>query len=189
MVRDGTRPRQVVYFGHGPANVGWRWQPSWFLLRCLPEPPRHPRAGAPSRFPISSRIRTPASPAYAFNYGNARIRAHLNWSDGVLRAGRLPGGGSVSPSSIPTDRSTRSSAGGAASRDASRSPVGDGENRQGRASASRVAPCCPSYPTIGFIPSGLTFPTTGCWRVEPHVQGVGRLTFVVLVTKRVSDRG
>ena len=39
-----------------------------------------------------------------------------------------------------------------------------------------------SYPATGFIPSGLTFPTIGCWRVIAS-QGVGRLTFVVLVTK------
>jgi len=52
----------------------------------------------------------------------------------------------------------------------------------------RVSLHTASYPTIGFIPSGLTFPTIGCWRVTAS-QGVGRLTFVVLVTKQVVAKG
>ncbi len=39
-----------------------------------------------------------------------------------------------------------------------------------------------SYGNEGFIPSALTFPTVGCWRVIGK-QGGASLTFVVKVTK------
>jgi hypothetical protein len=39
-----------------------------------------------------------------------------------------------------------------------------------------------SYGSEGFVPSGLTFPTVGCWRVSGGVRHA-RLTFVVRVTK------
>jgi hypothetical protein len=39
------------------------------------------------------------------------------------------------------------------------------------------------YGTTGFQPTGLIFPTKGCWKVVGSV-GSARLTFVVLVRKR-----
>jgi hypothetical protein len=38
-----------------------------------------------------------------------------------------------------------------------------------------------SYGVSGFIPSGITFPTDGCWEVTGHVGESGSLTFVVMV--------
>ena len=103
--------------------------------------------------------------AYAFNYGNARIRAHLNWSDGVLRAGRLPGGGSVAI--VNPDGSIYAKLGWWRGVPGRFTITGRRIDRA--APRLRVSHHVASYPTIGFIPSGLTFPTTGCWRV-PHVR-------------------
>jgi len=43
-------------------------------------------------------------------------------------------------------------------------------------------PPASSYGETGFIPSALTFPTVGCWRVAGK-QGGASLTFVVEVTR------
>ena len=121
--------------------------------------------------------------AAGFNYGNARLRVHLNWSDGVLRAGRLPGGGFVAV--VAPDRSIYAKLGwwrGVAGRFRI-----TGHRLDRPAPPLRVSLHVESYPTVGFIPSGLTFPTTGCWRVTAS-QGTGRLSFVVKVT-RASSRG
>jgi hypothetical protein len=112
-----------------------------------------------------------------FNYGNARLRAHLNWKDGRLRAGTFPDGGSI----------------------ATINPDGTIWAKQGwwrglpgvlRVTGRRLdAPAPPlradirgGYGTQGFIPVGLTFPTVGCWRVTGRL-GPASLTYVVRVTK------
>ena len=43
-------------------------------------------------------------------------------------------------------------------------------------------PSLNSYGATGFIPSGLTFPTTGCWRVSGKL-GRAHLSFILSVTK------
>jgi hypothetical protein len=116
--------------------------------------------------------------AGALNHGNARIRAHLNWSDGVLRAGRLPGGGFVAEAN--PDGSVYAKLGWWRGVPGRFSITGRRLDRP--APPLHVSLHTASYPPIGFIPSGLTFPTTGCWRVTA-TQGIGRLTFVVEVTK------
>ncbi len=116
--------------------------------------------------------------ADAFNHGNAKLRAHLNWSDGILRAGRLPGGGFVAV--VNPDGSVYAKVGwwrGVRGRFRIA-----GRRLDRSAPPLRVSLHLDSYPTIGFIPSGLTFPTVGCWRVTA-TQGSGRLVFVVRVVK------
>jgi hypothetical protein len=112
-----------------------------------------------------------------FNYGTARLRTHLNWKDGRLRAGILPDGSAM----------------------AIVNPDGSIWAKQGwwrglpgvlRVTGRRLdAPSPPlradirgGYGEQGFIPVGLIFPTAGCWRVTGKL-GSARLTYVVKVTK------
>jgi hypothetical protein len=143
--------------------------------------PATPAARCPVTLPNLTKDPDAGFGPGAFNYGNAGIRAHLNWSDGVLRAGPLPGGGAVAI--VNPDGSIFAKLGwwrGVRGRFTI-----TGRRLDHPAPPLRVSLHRESYPTIGFIPSGLTFPTTGCWRVTAR-QGVGRLAFVVKVTKPVA---
>ncbi len=78
---------------------------------------------------------------------------HLNWSDGVLRAGRLPGGGFDAV--VAPDGSIYAKLGwwrGVAGRFRI-----TGQRLDPPAPPLRVSLHVESYPTVGFIPSGLTF--------------------------------
>lgn len=112
-----------------------------------------------------------------FNYGNARLRAHLTWRKGTLRAGALPGGGVIA--TIEADGSIRMKQGwwrGSTGRlvitgrrlDAPAPPL--------------VAEIPTGYGASGFTPTSLTFPTAGCWKVDGR-QGAARLTYVVRIVK------
>jgi len=136
------------------------------------------RARCPVTVPNRAKDPDAGFSAGAFNYGNARIRVHLNWSDGILRAGRLPGGGFVAV--VEPEGSIYAKLGWWRGVPGRFSITGRRLDRP--APPLRVSLHTASYPTVGFIPSGLTFPTTGCWRVTA-TQGVGRLVFVVRVTK------
>jgi hypothetical protein len=115
--------------------------------------------------------------AAAFNYGNARLRAHLGWPHGILAAGTLPNGDSRAI--VNADGSISTKVGWW------RGAPGRLVIRGGRLDA-RAAPlrahAGDGYGSRGFQPSRLTFPTVGCWRVVGAV-GRARLTFVVKVTK------
>ncbi len=115
--------------------------------------------------------------AKGFNYGNGRIRVQLHWKDGVLRAGRLPSGGAAGI--VNPDGSIYTKLGWW--RGVSGTFAITGVRLDRAAPPLRVSLHTASYPTIGFIPSGLTFPTIGCWRVTAR-QGIGSLSFVVRVT-------
>ena len=149
--------------------------------------PQAARARCPVTLPNGSTDPDAGFSAGSFNHGNARIRVHLNWSDGVLRAGRLPGGGFVAV--VEPDGSIYTKLGWWRGVPGRFSITGRRLDRP--APPLRVSLHTASYPTIGFIPSGLTFPTTGCWRVTA-TQGVGRLVFVVMVEEaglRPPERG
>jgi hypothetical protein len=112
----------------------------------------------------------------SFDYGNGAIAVALNPPNGRLVAGRLPGGGYRA--TINDDGSI------------------DAKVGWWRAGAGRIriagsrldVPAPPLQAHVpggygsGFQATGLTFPTTGCWRVTGRY-GSAHLTYVVLVTK------
>ncbi len=116
----------------------------------------------------------PARPG--FNYGNAVIRVALEPASGRLVAGRLPGGGE------------RATINGDGSIDAKFGwwRAGSGKIRiSGRRLDAVAQPLRAHVPAgygRGFQATGLTFPTTGCWRVTGRYAGAS-LTFTILVTK------
>ena len=119
----------------------------------------------------------PIPAAGAFNFGTARLRVQLGWPRGRLAAGILPDGGSMA--TVEEDGSIHAKVGwwrGAAGR-----LIVTG--RRLDAAAPPLGAHVPSgYGRTGFQPTGLVFPTVGCWRVEGRV-GDARLSFVVKVTK------
>lgn len=137
------------------------------------------KARGPCPVTIPTRIVPPDAgfTAAGFNYGNARLRAHLYWPRGILVAGTLPDGGSMAV--INPDGSIRLKLGWW--RGARGKLVISG--RRLDASAPPLRASVPEgYGPQGFVPSGLTFPTVGCWRVVGK-QGTASLAFVVKVTK------
>ncbi|WP_411277661.1 hypothetical protein [Gaiella sp.] len=117
-----------------------------------------------------------------FNYGNGRLRVHL-WSNGVLRAGTLPGGGSIA--TISRDGSIHAKVGWWVRDVAKLSIMGRRLDRAAPPLRSHVpsgyGPADDIGASLGFQPTGLTFPTAGCWHVVGNA-GNARLTFVVEVT-------
>jgi hypothetical protein len=115
--------------------------------------------------------------AHGFNYGNAGLRVQLGWPKGRLPAGILPDGGSYA--TVTANGSIHTKVGWW------RGVPGrlriSGKRLDGMAPPLEAS-VPPGYGPRGFQPTGLVFPTTGCWRVEGRV-GAARLTFVVRVTK------
>ena len=158
-------------FGAALASLVLATQPATPAVRCLVTLPNHSKVNLPKE-PYAD-----FSPR-AFNHGNGEIRVQLTWSDGVLRAGRLPSGGYTAV--VNPDGSIYTKLGWWRGVPGVFSITGRRLDRP--APPLRVSLSRASYPTIGFIPSGLTFPTAGCWRLSAR-QGAGRLTFVVMVRR------
>jgi len=182
--RPGTSASRQVYCKVSVRFLAAATVASATLVACIVATPSAVAASCPVTFPNLVKDPDAGFSANAFNYGNARIRANLNWTDGILRAGPLPGGGYIA--TVNPDGSISTKLGWWRGVRGAFSITGRRLDRS--APPLRVSLHTASYPMIGFIPSGLTFPTIGCWRVTA-TQGVGRLTFVVLVTKRVMPKG
>ena len=111
-----------------------------------------------------------------FNYGNRILRVAL-WPKGKLIAGPLADGGTwadINPNGSISAKFGwwRVTSGRLTVR-----------GRRLDAAAPPLHAHIPAgYGSRGFQPTGLTFPTTGCWRVAGRV-GAGSLVFVVLVVK------
>ena len=121
--------------------------------------------------------------AAGFNYGNAYLRAHLYWPRGTLTAGTLPNGGAMA--TINRDGSIWLKLGWWRGLAGKRAITG----RRLDASATSLRADVPNgYGDRGFVATGLTFPTTGCWEVIGKL-GSARLTFVVRVTKLKTRAG
>ena len=124
-------------------------------------PPKHP---APN----------PAPPS--FNYGNSVIRISLHPKNGKLIAGRLAGGGKMA--TINPDGSIDAKFGWWR--------AGSGKIRiSGRRLDAPASPLRASVPDgygPGFQATGLTFPTTGCWRVTGRYLG-SQISFTLSVSK------
>ena len=116
----------------------------------------------------------PAQPS--FNYGNETIRVALVPTNGRLVAGRLPGGGTRA--TINADGSIDAKFGWWR--------AGSGKIRITGRRVDGLAPPLRAHVPDGYGPgfqaAGLTFPTTGCWRVTGRYEAAS-LTFTVLVTK------
>jgi len=125
---------------------------------------------------VSAATRPPRLVPASFNYGNAKIAVALVPTDGKLIAGRLASGGSRA--TINADGSIYAKYGWW--RTGSARPVISGNLVTDR--RIRLRASVPDGYGTGFQATGLTFPTTGCWRVIGRF-GKGTLAFTVLVTK------
>jgi hypothetical protein len=142
-------------------------------------------AGAAHRCPVTRPNHVVPSDAgfgpQGFNYGNARLRVALSWPNGTLAAGVLPNGGSRA--TIGSDGSISAKVGWW--RDARGIPFARLRitgKRLDRPAPPLRAHVPEGYGAFGFQPTGLVFPTVGCWRVVGR-DGPARLAFVVRVTK------
>ena len=122
--------------------------------------------------------RPTATPSAAgFDHGNGGLRVQLGWPQGTLAAGILPDGGSRA--TVAEDGSIHAKLGWWRG-------VPGTLRITGRRLDADAAPLRAHVPTgygaKGFQPTGLVFPTVGCWRVVGQ-SGDARLTFVVKVTK------
>lgn len=139
-------------------------------------------ASAASDESVACPVTVPGRPsasgggARAFSYGGHRLRVHIYWPGGTLPAGMLPDGGSMA--TVAQDGSIHAKVGWW------RGGPGrlriTGRRLDGPASALH-AHVPAGYGARGFQPSGIVFPTPGCWRVV-GTSGDARLAFVVRVT-------
>jgi hypothetical protein len=108
-----------------------------------------------------------------FNYGGSKLRVAIYWPNGTLAAGPRADGGSYA--TVNDDGTIHAKVGwwrGLAAR-----LVITGRRLDGTAPPLRAS-VPGGYGERGFVPSGLVFPTPGCWRVVGRL-GPARLAFVV----------
>jgi hypothetical protein len=144
------------------------------VVAATPVPAKSPTSTCPVTDVRGRRPPDPATPS--FNYGNAVIRVALEPKNGRLVAGRLAGGGYRA--TINEDGSIDAKFGWWR---AGSGKIGISGRRIDRAAAPLRAHV-PSGYAAGFQATGLTFSTTGCWRVTGRYAGAS-LTFTVLVSK------
>jgi hypothetical protein len=137
-----------------------------------------PRGESEARCRVSlPEIRTKATfGPKGFSYGTTKLRAQL-WKGGRLRAGIFADGGAMA--TINDDGTIDAKQGWW------RGVPGtlriSGRRLDGTSPPLRAH--VPSgYGRTGFNPAGLTFPTTGCWKVTGRV-GRAQLSYVVKVSK------
>jgi hypothetical protein len=112
-----------------------------------------------------------------FDYGDDALAVVL-WPRGRLVAGRLPDGSSYAE--IKRDGSIVAKLGWWRGVGGKLAVTGERLDRPAPALGAFVPD---GYGATGFQATGVTFPTTGCWKVEGRV-GDARLTFVVSVRRR-----
>ena len=117
---------------------------------------------------------SPAPPS--FNYGNGVIRISLHPRNGKLIAGRLVGGGKMA--TINSDGSIDAKFGWWRAGSAKIKISG----RRLDAPAPPLRADVPDGYGPGFQATGLTFPTTGCWRVTGRYLK-SQISFTLLVSK------
>jgi hypothetical protein len=115
--------------------------------------------------------------AAGFNYGTARLRAHLYWPHGTLPAGKPPNFGGYAV--VNPDGSIDAKVGWWRGLPGKLVITG---RRLDRGAPPLSADVPDGYGPRGFQVSGLTFPTVGCWRVVGRVRQA-RLAFVVRVVR------
>jgi len=125
---------------------------------------------------VGCPVTIPVAVAPSFNYGGRHLRVALRWRGGTLLAGPLPSGGESAH--VNDDGSISAKLGWW--RDVDGELVIRGRRLDAPAPPLRGdAPRAFSYPGR-FIPSTVTFPMSGCWRVVGRV-GQATLSFVVRV--------
>jgi hypothetical protein len=144
------------------------------VVAATPVPAKSPASSCPVT-DVRGR-RPPDRSTPAFNYGNAVIRVALQPKSGRLVAGRLAGGGERA--TINDDGSIDAKFGWWR--------AGGGRIRiSGKRVDAEAPPLRAQVPAgyaRGFQATGLTFPTTGCWRITGRYAGAS-LTFTLLVSK------
>jgi hypothetical protein len=141
--------------------------------------PAGAQASGECRGTIPTRVARPSAvpSAAGFNVGGGGLRVQVGWPNGTLAAGILPDGGSRA--TVEEDGSIHAKVGwwrGASGR------LRIAGRRLDRSAPPLRAHVPVGYGPRGFQPTGLVFPTVGCWEVVGRVGDV-RLRFVVRVTK------
>jgi hypothetical protein len=154
--------------------------PALIAVACVaasaPATAKHAAASSCDVTVASARTRPPSPVPRSFDYGNVSIAVALAAPSGRLVAGRLSSGGRRA--TINADGSIDAKYGWWRAGEGAITITG----RRLDAPAGPLRAYVPDGYGRGFQATGLTFPTTGCWRVMGRFERA-RLTFTVLVSK------